>query len=330
MKDRTDLQLLHDAIARKTGYKKNLSFHGLNSNGFGLPANRNYSMDKLLQIYTEEELEGEKAFWSWYNDYVKERYMNAPDYIKELPIYDYLEGVVLNERRYGTNQVIIESEDYVSIQPEDHVYISYEYLEELVGSDYMEKTYPSYQEGEQVEISLSLLSLLMELFAQEGWRVEMPVGTQDGELDNSRRYEIVCAVQQIMTGSNSIYSWDLDMLEDGEDPIEHFLRNHRKGYCKHYASAGVLLLRELGVPARYVTGYIVKPASFVQQEDGSYEAEVIDRNGHAWVEVFYDNIGWVPVEMTPGYGPVDEDIPTYYDWTKESSTPLTLIRDMTS
>lgn len=110
--------------------------------------------------------------------------------------------------------------------------------------------------------------------------------------------------------TNCTYDWDLDGIEGGEDPIRYFLEEGRKGYCMHFASAGVLLLRSLGVPARYASGYVVKPASFERQEDGSYLAQVIDRNGHAWAEVYLDKIGWVPVEMTPGYEGNQAELPT--------------------
>ena len=97
------------------------------------------------------------------------------------------------------------------------------------------------------------------------------------------------------------YSWNLAKLAYGQDPIEYFLGVSHKGYCMHYASAGVLLFREVGIPARYASGYVVKPSDFKEQEDGTYVAQVIDRNAHAWAEVFLDNIGWIPVELTPGY-----------------------------
>lgn len=99
---------------------------------------------------------------------------------------------------------------------------------------------------------------------------------------------------------NTEYSLELPELPKKSDPIEFFLETSRQGYCMHYASAAVMLLRQLGVPARYVSGYVVEDLkqSIV---DGDYEAIIMDNNGHAWAEIYLDGFGWVPMEMTKGY-----------------------------
>lgn len=78
----------------------------------------------------------------------------------------------------------------------------------------------------------------------------------------------------------------------GTDPVEYFLNGSRRGYCMHFASAAVLMLRELGVPARYASGYTagVEPGR---------RTDVPDYAAHAWVEVYVDGYGWYPVEVTP-------------------------------
>lgn len=100
------------------------------------------------------------------------------------------------------------------------------------------------------------------------------------------------------------YSLELDKLPSGEDAVEYFLENDMEGFCEHFASAGTLLLRELGVPARYVGGYVVKQSDMKKESDG-YEATVMDSSAHAWTEIYLENYGWVPIEMTPGYGGTD-------------------------
>ena len=105
-------------------------------------------------------------------------------------------------------------------------------------------------------------------------------------------------------------SYDLDpgSLPRRTDPIEYFLGENRKGYCVHFASAGVLILRQLGVPARYVSGYVVHTNQFTPS-GSSYVASVKDEGAHAWAEIWLDNVGWVPVEMTPGYDDAGIDLP---------------------
>ena len=77
----------------------------------------------------------------------------------------------------------------------------------------------------------------------------------------------------------------------------------------HFASAGALILQSLGVPARYASGYVVEPSAFHKEKKG-YQADVPDYNAHAWVEIYLENIGWVPVEMTPGYTNDSAKLPT--------------------
>ena len=84
-----------------------------------------------------------------------------------------------------------------------------------------------------------------------------------------------------------------------EDIVEYFLFDNHEGYCVHYASAATLMYRLYGIPARYVSGYAVDPSDFEQQEDGTWVAGVTDESAHAWTEIFLEDYGWVPVEVTP-------------------------------
>lgn len=81
----------------------------------------------------------------------------------------------------------------------------------------------------------------------------------------------------------------------GNDFLSYFLTTSHRGYCVHYATAATLLLRAQGIPTRYAAGYVVKA-----QAPGEPVA-VTDRESHAWVEVYVDNFGWQPVEVTPGF-----------------------------
>ncbi len=88
------------------------------------------------------------------------------------------------------------------------------------------------------------------------------------------------------------YDQSAPAAPEGTDPVLYFLNESRRGYCMHYASAAVLLLRAMGVPARYASG-------FTAYSIPGRQAAVADRAAHAWVEVWVDGLGWYPVEVTP-------------------------------
>lgn len=84
-----------------------------------------------------------------------------------------------------------------------------------------------------------------------------------------------------------------------EDIAEYFLFDSGLGYCEHFATTATLLYRLYGIPARYAVGYLVKPSDFIQREDQTWEVRVTDEAAHAWVEIFLEDYGWTPVEVTP-------------------------------
>lgn len=86
--------------------------------------------------------------------------------------------------------------------------------------------------------------------------------------------------------------------------VENFLLVQKEGYCVQFASAAAIMLRQLGIPARYVEGYICSDLEYVMAYEGSdfdYRGSVKDNNEHAWIEVWYDGVGWVTYECTPEY-----------------------------
>lgn len=115
-----------------------------------------------------------------------------------------------------------------------------------------------------------------------------------------RTYAAICLVRNAVN-ERVTYQKNLEQIPAGEDVVEYFLFETGEGYCTHYASAGVLLFRELGVPARYVTGYVVGEDDFKANGKGAYTAEVLDSDAHAWVEIYISGIGWVPIEMITGF-----------------------------
>ncbi len=81
----------------------------------------------------------------------------------------------------------------------------------------------------------------------------------------------------------------------GSSAIEIFL-NDRIGYCEQFAATFAAMTRTLDIPSRVAVGYT--PGTL--NADGWYS--VIGKNSHAWPEVWFDEIGWVAFEPTPGRG----------------------------
>lgn len=89
------------------------------------------------------------------------------------------------------------------------------------------------------------------------------------------------------------YDLKYDKAMDSEENVAiAFLETYKTGICVHYASAATLLYRVLGIPARYIEGFALQTKSdeFVE----------IKNPGHAWVEVYVDEVGWIQVEVTGG------------------------------
>lgn len=99
--------------------------------------------------------------------------------------------------------------------------------------------------------------------------------------------------------NNATYSVMPGQAPKNRDLVEYFLFENGRGYCQHFAAAATLMYRLYGIPARYATGYVVLPSEFEQQEDGSWHAHLTDESAHAWTEIFLENYGWTPVEVTP-------------------------------
>lgn len=86
------------------------------------------------------------------------------------------------------------------------------------------------------------------------------------------------------------YSLETEPYPSGDYAV-YFLTAAREGWCLHFATAAVALYRTLGVPARLVEGFLV------ETEAGRY-VDVKGENAHAWVEIYQDGLGWLPVEVT--------------------------------
>lgn len=203
-----------------------------------------------IDISADDISDQKKQVFQWYDEFVKEAYLNTSDRVPSLE--DYLPAM-------GN---LRESYTY-SLSAWDDWY-SYENRNRFL-----------------------LRSLQYEADTAE-----------DASLRNIKRLQMALVVSDTLKWKQS-YSLDLDPLPEGEDAVYYFLMLSQKGYCVHFASAAVFLLRELGVPARYASGYVVRKSDFKKKGE-VFTASVKDSNAHAWVEIYLEQIGWIPIDVTPG------------------------------
>ncbi|MBM3151606.1 MAG: DUF4129 domain-containing protein [Chloroflexi bacterium] len=112
-------------------------------------------------------------------------------------------------------------------------------------------------------------------------------------------YDKAQAITDYLRGT-IVYSRTVEPAPRGADPLEWFLFESRQGYCNYYATAGVLMLRSVGVPARLAVGY---SQGSPQPGDPSI-LQVARSNAHAWPEVYFPGLDWVEFEPTAAQPPL--------------------------
>ena len=132
-----------------------------------------------------------------------------------------------------------------------------------------------------------------------GSYLSLPESTRDALLDIAEEnalngddvLESVSLVAEFVRNS-AVYNIDTQPYPS-EDYAVYLLTEGTEGYCVHFATAAAAMYRALGIPARLVSGVLAEAVA-------DTPVEVRRLNEHAWVEVYLDGIGWLPVEVTPG------------------------------
>lgn len=101
---------------------------------------------------------------------------------------------------------------------------------------------------------------------------------------------LVTDIQQAVQNA-AVYNIHGKDYPAGVDVAVHFLLKAKEGVCQHFATAATMLYRAFGIPARYTVG-------FVATVEPNGETRLTARDAHAWVEIYVDGLGWVPIEVT--------------------------------
>ncbi|MBN2531271.1 MAG: transglutaminase domain-containing protein [Spirochaetales bacterium] len=107
---------------------------------------------------------------------------------------------------------------------------------------------------------------------------------------------------------NYLYSLKPGIAKDGNQ-LHHFLFESKKGYCSYFAFAMALMCRSIGIPARVVVGFFANPEWEVLN---FYEIRA--NQAHAWVEVYFNDLGWIEFDPTSTTIAPGEDISFLFDF----------------
>jgi hypothetical protein len=113
--------------------------------------------------------------------------------------------------------------------------------------------------------------------------------------DAETRYDRAAAIENFLRSSYPV-DYKIDDTPPGRDTVDYFLFDARRGYFNYHASAMVVMLRSVDVPARLAVGFAIEEED-VDPATGAYI--VNDDNSYAWAEVYFPDYGWVPFNPAP-------------------------------
>lgn len=184
-----------------------------------------------------------------------------------------------------------------------------EYYIDLPDDNLDNELYREYVYTDCLQVPAELEEILNEVIEEIDY-------SSDGENINRERIRAANAVYSYFI-NNFSYTMSPGSTPSKRDYVEYFLSTQHRGFCAHFASAETLLLRQMGIPARYCEGYSV-PMSLVYEngtltndeydkwytgeslieDSGVISVDVNDSYAHAWVEIYMDGYGFVPFEAT--------------------------------
>lgn len=163
-----------------------------------------------------------------------------------------------------------------------------------LGQDWLNN--PNTKQQKYLEHEAVYRQFVYEQYTKVDKRYKTPLKQllEQEDFENTGLYSICQHIRDVMS-KNLNYSDEIN--SEGEDVLLDFLQQKTSGNDVLFASLATEAFRYYQIPARYVEGYYVKSSDI--NDHGI--ATIASKNAHAWVEVYFDGMGWLPVDMTPGY-----------------------------
>ncbi|BCJ87166.1 DUF4129 domain-containing transglutaminase family protein [Effusibacillus dendaii] len=139
-------------------------------------------------------------------------------------------------------------------------------------------------------------------------------------------YEKATAIEQYLRQNYTYETENVPFPAEGQDFVDQFLFESKKGYCDHFSSSMVVLAREVGLPARWVKGFTQGELQGPVSPGSEMKKYVIrNKDAHSWAEVFIPGSGWIPFEATATFTQptVRDAVPAeaQADQPKQAETP---------
>ena len=264
------------------------------ADALGYPYKQNF-----VEMYLAMTSGERRTFHSAYNtelnyrDYAESTYRTTfgSDAIADLA-QDILAdaGIVMNEKPVHDKTEIEKMSEYQIKRLTN---------EELYGN-YYESWFTDAATGEVIPRHEAIMAVINYLRDEENYTYTLdPVCPQTELLDEEGNVVLDEEGNPVM----------VDVIE-ADSNLEAFLFDIKQGYCVHFATSAVALLRELGFAVRYDEGYIAAGwnRNYSQDATSTYITAVRDYDAHSWIEVYYPAMGWVTYECTPSYAEEMYDI----------------------
>ncbi len=255
----------------------------------------------FLPAYTADHSFFSNAAFDIYGDYVVRVGDTAENYINSVQC----RAVLADFDNIAPTPVdavcrILQTMDERGFEPDDYYGVMFPEMSSYSGiledySEYVNERYTEVPEDMRAELeayldSIDFEQLLEDVLYFDGGSLLSDDDSSEELTEQALRF---AKAQTLSSYLAKFYTYSLSGENRGEDMIMQFLTETKRGHCSLYASAMTLLLRTEGIPARYCTGFSIYPDSV------SGKTTVLrEKNLHAWVEVYIDDLGWVTFDPT--------------------------------
>lgn len=228
-------------------------------------------------------------------DYVLHVRPYVPISVRLVPEYVDHFNLSPESRYYGSRIPVYTTWNLAEVIP-THGEVSYNYSFNMVPAKRGAEWDPLYLEeevyGTCLEVPEETRKSLMDSGVLPKWFLDL----MDGTKEMSTAEKVGTVIEYV----RNLHPYDAmtPYPPEGVDFVTWFIKDSKGGFCVHYSTTAAVLLRMLGVPTRYCSGYLVNIDSEAQKN------EISMKDAHAWIEFFDPDYGWVMDDPTPGNGVV--------------------------